>query len=87
MYVYVSVTFIVNVIMNVTRHAAHLIMPYSAMQIWGCAIYAGMTDDPAIADFCKGRHIIVFAGVYEEVCIVLAGIYVQHSVQHWLSLI
>ena len=39
------------------------------------ALYAVMTDVPAIADFCKGQYIIVFAGVHDEVCVVPVGEY------------
>ena len=30
---------------------------------------------------------VVFAGVFEEVYIVFAGLHVGHFVQHWLSLL
>ena len=41
----------------------------------GYDLYAGMTDVPAIADFCKGQYIILFDGVYEEMCIEFAEVY------------
>ena len=35
----------------------------------GFAFYTGMTDVLAIADYCKGLYVIVFAREYEDVCV------------------
>ena len=70
-YICVSVTFLINVIMNVTRYAGTKQCLTVLYRFLGYALYAGMNDVPAIADFCKGWYIIIFAGVYEDVCVVL----------------